>query len=578
VGAIVSTEHHGLAGTIGRSRWDTVAVERTVLLVARTWTSAIRLLDVRDLFRGDFRLRFLFTVDEGSRSGAGVTRLLRDAGVDWITPWSEIAGGVGYDLAVCASEQIDLDAITSTTVVLPHGVGFHKNVPDGDGPATRVAGLPPAAALRTGRVRLLLSHPEQQDQLVAVNPDITGQAVVTGDPTFDRLRASVPLRDDYRRALDAGQRAVIMLSSTWGRASLFGQHRDLAGRLHGELPADEYRVCLALHPNIWARHGRATVRTWLADCLDAGLHLLPPEGGWQATLLAADLLVGDHGSITLLGAALGTPILLAAAGDLGDHGDGKGEVVAGTPVADLLRVAPRLDTTGSFGSLRGQVDQTIAGHDRNRFQAITTRVFAHVGEATDRLRDLLYRELGLTPPSAAPMLRRLAEPGSEHHPALAFDVYAHYAAPATVTLTRYPRPVHDPTGPIRPSHGGQRHLTVDAQCVDLGLLEIASVLTHHSPLPYASARDWSVEALRHYPGARVAAAATGHGCVAALRDGRRVTVTSTRGDGASGDPTTVLGMVLGSTIYCCLLAGHLHDGPVTIHVGAHMIPVELTVH
>jgi hypothetical protein len=513
-------------------RWHTVDCERTVLLVARTLTSATRVLEVLDLLRGDFRIGYLFAVDEGTRSGAGVPEFLRERGVRRIVPWSRLPE-LHYDLAIAASEQVDLDLITSRIVVLPHGLGFHKVVPEPDGSGLRLAGLPPAAALRTGRVRLVLSHPDQQAQLVATNPDVAGQTVVTGDPTFDRLRASLPLREQYRRSVHADGRTVVLVSSTWSSESALGRWRELPRRLLAELPADEYRVCAALHPNIWDWHEPIVVRTWLADCLDAGLHLVPATQGWQAALLAADLVVGDHGSVTLLAAALGTPVLLAAVG---------AEVVPGTPVDELARIAARLDPRED---LRGQVDKAIAAHDPRRFTAVTDRVLAHTGEATQRLRDLLYRELSLAPPTRQPPLYRFPEAETDAQPATAFDVYAAYTDPATVTLLRYPRPVHDPADQFP---GLSRHLAVDARTDEPRLLQSAAVITNRIP---------DVNWLHRFPGARVTAIATPDGCVASVRGLGQVTV-----DAAGTDP-----MILASAVYCALLAGRLTPGRLTIRAG-----------
>ena len=66
----------------------------------------------------------------------------------------------------------------------------------------------------------------------------------------------------------------------------------------------------ALHPNIWALHGRRQVLAWLADHMAAGLGVVPPQEGWRAALVGADVVIGDHGSVTRYGAALGVPVLM----------------------------------------------------------------------------------------------------------------------------------------------------------------------------------------------------------------------------------------------------------------------------
>lgn len=69
-------------------------------------------------------------------------------------------------------------------------------------------------------------------------------------------------------------------------------------RLTSELPIDEYRTAAVLHPNIWAGHGPGQVRLWLDRARRAGLALVDPLAGWRQALIAADLVIGDFGSVS----------------------------------------------------------------------------------------------------------------------------------------------------------------------------------------------------------------------------------------------------------------------------------------
>jgi hypothetical protein len=130
--------------------YGTMHCEHTVLAIARTLTSTGRLLDAVQHFRGDFRVNVLFTVDETSRFAGGVRELLLRAGVTRIVPWDQVSS-VAHQLAISASEAVDVAASPAPIVVLPHGLGFNKFVPDSGTGVPRLAGLPPADALRTGR-------------------------------------------------------------------------------------------------------------------------------------------------------------------------------------------------------------------------------------------------------------------------------------------------------------------------------------------------------------------------------------------------------------------------------------------
>ncbi|MCZ0975338.1 CDP-glycerol glycerophosphotransferase family protein [Streptomyces albulus] len=306
-------------------RWQTFRGERLVVAVARTVTSTVRVLDVlRPVLRDDPRVHLVFAFDPTSAFNDGVHALLRSVGAR-VLPWHQFAR-TDPDLIVTATENADLTAAhhTCPVLVLPHGVGFHKVVPDARNDRDRLAGVVPDALLRSGRARLAISHPDQAAQLAAAHPATAGRTLLVGDPCYDALLGGRALRATYRAALGiADGRRLIMISSTWRDRSVLGRDPALPARLLAELPLDDYAVALVTHPNIISAHGGYALRSHLGSAHDAGLLTIPPTAGWQATLLAADLLIGDHGSVTFYGAALGTPLLLGAFSD--------DEAVAGTP-------------------------------------------------------------------------------------------------------------------------------------------------------------------------------------------------------------------------------------------------------
>lgn len=531
--------------------------ERTVLVVGRTVTSTARLLEAMRFFRNDFRVKPVFTVNGTSKYSAGARRLLESAGVEEVVPWSEV-GDLHYALALSASENIDFEDLRGPSVVLPHGIGFNKWVPDPATGSTRLAGLPPVSALRSGRVRLVLSHPSQERQLRAVCPEVAGRTAVTGDPTYDQLLAALPLRGRYRRELGLDGRKLVLLSSTWRSESELGRWRTLPLELLAALPADEYQVALVVHPNVWSWYGSGVVRNWFSDALDAGLLLVPPHRGWHAALVAAHVVVGDHGSVSLYGAALGKPLLLAAFG---------AEHVAGSPIEALGRTADHLDPRGD---LLAQVERILDDHDPDRFAGLAAEVFAHVGEAETRLRDLLYRELELAPPpGAVPLLR---PPDVEVSPqrVTAFDTFTAFTAPDELRIWRYPaaaRPRRDTDDQTHPA--AIRHLAVDEDEQNLHRPHQAAVFARCKPAEHPTAVAWTTDALEALPGARVTAAATSTGCVVRLRNGPRIDVTA--------DPATSDALVVASAVYACALDRSIADRTLTVRAGAGSVSVRLEV-
>ncbi|MFI6892861.1 hypothetical protein ACIBM4_01930 [Streptomyces sp. NPDC050256] len=366
---------------------------------------------------------------------------------------------------------------------------------------------------------LVLSHPEQVDRLRAACPEAAPTAALAGDPCFDRMLAARPYRERFRRALGvrAGQR-LIVLSSTWNPDSLFGDGVSEGGRGGGdvlpallprlarEFPVDEYRFAAVLHPNIWHGHGPGQVRAWLDRARRCGLVLIDPLEGWRQALIAADAVIGDHGSVTYYAAALGTPVLLAAAPLHALDPD--------APISAFMREAPRLDPGAP---LREQVDQLV---DRHRPlpgpAAFTTSV---PGEAAVRLRALFYSMMGAAEPEWAATLEPLPLPRLE---AVTVTAPLHVATrvdrPGEVSVTRW-----GGSPSAAGSGGGDVHIAVHEDTRDVDQLELADVILRDG-LPddprFGSPSLWSDEVLQRYQGCSLAAFVIGPDtCVVRLRRG-----------------------------------------------------------
>lgn len=458
--------------------WRTVDYQRVVLAVVRTVTTGTRLLDVLLLLRTDPRIQIVFTFERSSAFTPGVTRFIRDIGAE-VKPWRE-AVHREYSLAISASENGALHELSAPLLLLPHGAGHSKYA---KGTRT-VSGYNPRRLVHNGRIvprALVLSHREQVDQLARSCPAAVPRAVVARDVCLDRLLASLPHRARYLRALgNTGQR-LVAVSSTWGRTSLFGQDAGLARRLLHELPRDEYQVAFILHPNVWAEHSRYEVLGWLSSALAAGLLVIPPEDGWRAVLAAADLLVGDHGSLSLYAAAIGVPVLLAAF-------DGT-EIVEGTPMAELGLRAPRLGR----GPLRGQVESALR-QNTAPLRAIADRAFASDAPG---LRELLYDLIGLDPPDDAPA-QHVEDPVPQRRHVEAHRVVTRVVDATTVALERFSASLPGQAA------GADQHFAVEDDTFDLGLVHQAAVLiARHRPDDFA---EWAGDVFAEHPTVRVAAA------------------------------------------------------------------------
>lgn len=529
------------------ARWRTLRTDRLVLALARTPASTIRLLEILPIFRGS-PVQVLFAFDPTSAYNDGVEDLIR--GKAKVVPWHEI-GSFDYDLALTASENVTLDSVTSPVVVLPHGIGFHKDVPSSSSEETRTSGVVPARYLSDDRVSMVVSHPDQEKQLRLTHPETIGRCVVVGDTAFDSLVASRPSRAYYRRKLGLrqGQRLVVV-TSTWGQDSLFGTRPDLPRRLLAELPADEYRIALILHPNISSWHGDQRVDQDLAFSDLAGLLRIPAAQGWHATVIAADLIVGDNGSVTLYGAALDRPTLLGAVAP---------SIVPGTPPDEMARNVARISPDLP---LREQVDRAIDAHRPGRFDALRDQMFAHQGEAIDTLRDFIFTKLDLRAPVGSASLMAVPAACPRVQEVRSFQVLSRLVRSGHVELQRFPVPA----AVRRERPGYVAHLCVREDEPILAALENASVIVRDAVADVDDAVRWIAEALRAYE-SFMAVAAVDDGCVVGTRDGR-----SMRCVGSGLDP-----LLAGSGVYTLVRLDAAVDGPITIEAGGVRAEFSLSI-
>ncbi|MQA95369.1 MAG: hypothetical protein GEV11_12230 [Streptosporangiales bacterium] len=387
-------------------KWVTRSGCRTVLVAVHTLTAGQRLLDVVRLLEDDLRVQVVFTkapdvfndgVDEFLRAVRGA-----------VIPWRQSVDQA-FALALAASYG-RIHEIHAPLIVLPHGVGYNKLARGG--PAGRVAGpgtpygLDAQRLMHNGSVvpaSIVLAHDSERVRLARSCPEAMPAASVVGDPTYDRLVVSRPLREVYRRALEvAPGRRLIVVTSTWGPNSLFAVRHDLLERLTAEASAEGHRVVAMFHPNVWFGHGPLQVESWLAQSRRQGLVLIPPDTDWRGAMVAADWVVGDHGSATVYGAVTGAPVLVT--------GSSPDDVDPVSPASRLAAHAPRLD---DGAPLLPQLHRAAAEHTPDRLRPVVEHITSEPGRFNRNMRRVIYRLLGLSTPASIPITEPVAPPELE---------------------------------------------------------------------------------------------------------------------------------------------------------------------
>ncbi|MGY1435231.1 hypothetical protein [Streptomyces reniochalinae] len=387
--------HRASRGQATTGKWATLATGKRVLVVVHTEVYGKRLQDLLPLLEADLRFEVTFTVAPHPFN-AGATDFLRALGAT-VVSWDE-AVRTEYDLALAAGSA-GIQQLRAPLVRVSHGAGHMKlaraeDVPHGE---TRAPGGITGKGYLTweGEVvpaAVALAHRDDLAALERWCPEALSIATVTGDPCYDRILRSLPLRDDYRAALGLlpGQK-LVLVSSTWGKTSSFNRIGALLPRLLAELPQDAFRVAVLVHPNVWARYGAWQVRAWLAGCRDAGYTVLSPEADWRPPLIAADWIIGDYGSVTLYGTMTGAPILMTHF----PHRDAN----PASPGLELALTAPTLSASHPLTEQLAYAKDEYVAEDYAR---IAARLSSEPGLSSRNFRRLLYRVLGLGQPAFPP--------------------------------------------------------------------------------------------------------------------------------------------------------------------------------
>lgn len=393
------------SGSAGAAQWLTLSGCKRVLVVIHTEVYGRRLRDLLPLLESDLRVQVDFTIAPHAFN-AGAERSLH--GLDsTVLPW-EAALRTGYDLVLAAGSQ-GVERLRGPLVRLPHGAGHNKLSRAGDdrnpGAPRTVGGMGRQYLMRDGKVvprAVALAHRDDLATLARTCPEALPVAEVVGDATRDRIVASLPLRRRYRAALGLrrGQK-LLLVSSTWGLGSSFNRLDALLPRLLTELPPERYLIAVLVHPNVWSGHGDWQVRSWLAAARRRGIVVIPPEADWRPPLIAADWVIGDHGSVTLYATLTRAAILLARFP--------AADVDLASPGAELARTAPALSPAHP---LPEQLAYARAEYPAQEYARIACRISSEPGRFGRNTRRLMYGLLGLGEPACAPDLPSLPPPGN----------------------------------------------------------------------------------------------------------------------------------------------------------------------
>jgi hypothetical protein len=510
-----------------RRRTDTVAHKNKILAAIRTLTDFNRIQDVLpalDLEHDDVT----FVVSTGSMGEGLIDRYIQMNQQAKLIDWEE-ARRRNFDLVIAAHANVKLADLNDPRMILPHGAGLARKFPlatlDKDAPVGMASGQLICDGVVIPDV-IGLPHDNLLDVLRKHCPEAADRATRIGDPTFDRLLANRPLRRSLRRQLKVGDhQRLVLITSTWGPYSSLGEHRALINALVAQLPMDQFKVAVILHPNIWAAERKFNIRNMFRDALNSGLLIISPDNdSWQGALLAADIVLGDHGSVGFYGAALGYPFLLTARG--------LEELDESSPRIELNRLMPALDV---HGDLRAQVDYAFDHHPREQALEITGRTLGDRGKSLELIRAAAYTLLGQPRPMTKPWIQPIEELVSiTRKPTTAHRVTLVPVNADTIRLERFPAlMIRDPAREVP----GDQFLVGDSEELEENTRSNSEVgvdrHVHRSSMVSTALR----ELREQYPLALMIAVATRTGCtVRSYHHKRDFDLVGREGTDEDGDP------------------------------------------
>jgi hypothetical protein len=163
-----------------------------------------------------------------------------------------------------------------------------------------------------------------------------------------------------------------------------------------------FRVAVLVHPAAWFGHGRRQMQAWLTKERAAGMLLMEPEIDWRTAIVAADFVIGDHGSVSAYAASIGIPVLHTDA--VADDVDGASAQSCLAEHAARLRLANPIEP---------QLRQARMDLPPELATMVTSRLTSRPGQSHRLLRQEMYRLLDLKVPGRHRAVEPVAVPDFE---------------------------------------------------------------------------------------------------------------------------------------------------------------------
>ena len=359
---------------------------RRVLFVAANDLGLRQLLLLREVLAEDTRLRL--TVTDSPRGAANR---------DLIGPWCEQRGFVylpfrrarwrPWDLMIFADhDDMARFPVNVPKVRISHGIFGSKLI---DGVPYR---YDPKWVEYRGKVfysRMFEPSDYAVECALKHNPRLQGIVVAVGDLSADRLLSLRPERDEIRAGFGCSpDDFVVLLQSTYGATSLMESiGNELVPQCVSLAAETDFRFILQTHPHHWTGP-YAQDHPYGHFLLDQegkpGITVIHHDEDWAPYMMASDMVITDHTSLSMTYALLGKPMLFVAVPGT--------TLIEGNPGERLAQVLPKLS---SIENLAVDIERARNEFPREQVAEIAKDILSYPGEAADRIQKEVYGLLGL---------------------------------------------------------------------------------------------------------------------------------------------------------------------------------------
>lgn len=359
---------------------------KRILFVAMNGLGLKFLDDVQGVFESDERIDFTVTHSPGGiQSRDAIEEKCHAAGIPYL-PFIRVRWQT-WDLMVFADhDAMDRFPDCVPKVRLGHGICGSKLV---NGVPYRHA---PQWIEYRGKVfysRMFEASDYAVQLAVRHNPKLKGIAVACGDLAADRMLALRVEREVIRTSMGYSENDfVILVQSTYGETSLMESvGRELISHCVVLAHSKDWRFILQTHPHHWTGP-RATSHPF-GQFLSAqedkpGITVIRNGEGWAPAMVASDMVITDHTSLSMTYALLGKPMLFV---------DVPGTtLIEGNPGQRLAKVLPKLSTPGCLAE---DIARARSAFPREQVAEIAKDILSYPGEAAERIRNEVCSLLAL---------------------------------------------------------------------------------------------------------------------------------------------------------------------------------------